>query len=209
MADDRSPTPAKAAVPAANAQSRQATRLSLQRRSRAFTLAELVVTVGVLVLIVLFATQLLKSAATVTTLGHKQMDADSQAREVLDRMGIDFAQTVKRPDIDYYLKSSSGTATDCGVCGAQTGNDQATFYSAVAGYYATVPTPAPTYTQKSPLSLVSYRINSDNTSSSYNRMERMGKGLAWNGISSGWTPVVFLPLTISGNWLSAVSTGHC
>src|SRR5437899_10017565 len=34
-----------------------------------FTLAELLVTVGVLVLLVFFATQLLKSAATVSTLG--------------------------------------------------------------------------------------------------------------------------------------------
>ena len=71
-----------------------------------FTLAELVVTVGVLVLLVLLFTQLLNSAATVTTLGHKQMDADSQARQLLDRMAIDFAQMVKRSDVDYYVKSS-------------------------------------------------------------------------------------------------------
>ena len=52
----------------------------------------------------LFA-QLLKSAVTITTLGHKQMDADSQARQLLDRMAIDFAQMVKRSDVDYYVKS--------------------------------------------------------------------------------------------------------
>jgi type II secretory pathway pseudopilin PulG len=187
---------------------------SQSRRYRGgFTLAELLVSVGVIVLLVLLATQLLNSAATITTLGHKQMDANSQAREVLDRMTIDFAQMVKRPDVDYYFKSSSGTVSDCGVCGAQTGNDQAAFYTAVAGYYSTSPSPAPSYTDKSPVSLISYRINSDNTSSSYNRMERLGKGLAWNGVSSGWTPVVFLPQTIGGpqpvggNWPSAVSSG--
>jgi Tfp pilus assembly protein FimT len=49
-------------------------------RLAAFTLAELVVTVGVLALLVLLFTQLLNVAANVTTLGHKQMDADSQAR---------------------------------------------------------------------------------------------------------------------------------
>ena len=43
-----------------------------------------------------FSQQLLNSAATITTLGHKQMDADSQARQLLDRMAIDFAQMVKR-----------------------------------------------------------------------------------------------------------------
>ena len=61
-----------------------------------FTLAELLVTVGVLVVLVFLFTQLLNSAATITTLGHKQMDADSQARQLLDRMAIDFAQMVKR-----------------------------------------------------------------------------------------------------------------
>src|SRR6266403_726472 len=101
-------TPVEAAVPAANFVPTQATRLPLQRRrANAFTLAELLVTVGVLVLLVFFASQLLKSAATVTTLGHKQMDADSQSRQLLDRMALDFAQMVKRSDVDYYLKSSS------------------------------------------------------------------------------------------------------
>ena len=66
------------------------------RRVGGFTLAELLVTVGVLVLLVLLFTQLLNSAASITTLGHKQIDADSQARQLLDRMTIDFAQMVKR-----------------------------------------------------------------------------------------------------------------
>src|SRR5437879_1634587 len=154
-----------------------------------FTLAELLVSVGVLVLLVLLATQLLNSAATVTILGHKQMDADSQARQLLDRMAIDFAQMVKRPDVDYFLKSSAGIASDCGVCGLQTGNDQAAFYSTVPGYYPT-PTaiPAGTPIGASPVCLVSYRVNSDSSSASYNRMERMGKSLAWNGASPDSTP---------------------
>src|ERR1041384_6147159 len=65
-------------------------------RKSAFTLVELVVSVGVLVLLVFLATQLLNSASTLTILGHKQMDADSQARQVLDRMATDFAQMIKR-----------------------------------------------------------------------------------------------------------------
>ncbi len=169
---------------------------------------------GVLVLLVLLFTQLLNSAATITILGHKQMDADSQARQLLDRMAIDFAQMVKRPDVDYYLKSSSGAVSGCGNCGAQAGNDQAAFYSTVPGYY-TVPTPTPAASPiaASPVSLVSYRVNSDSgppPSSSYNKLERMGKGLAWNGVFSGapipnssLTPVVFLPQTIGGTWPAA------
>ena len=104
---DHATTTVEAAVPAAIRSPAQATRLPLRRRgAAAFTLAELVVTVGVLALLVFLFTQLMNSAATVTALAHKQMDADSQTRQLLDRMAIDFAQMVKRSDVDYYVKSS-------------------------------------------------------------------------------------------------------
>src|SRR6266581_1714126 len=150
-------------------------------RHGGFTLVELSVSMGVLVLLVFLFTQLLNSAATITILGHKQMDADSQARQLLDRMTIDFAQMVKRPDVDYYLKSSAALPLRRVL---QPGNDQIAFYSTVPGYYP--PTGA-----QSPVSLVAYRVNSDATSSAYNKMERMGKGLVWNGVSTTDTPVVF------------------
>src|SRR4029077_9197797 len=51
-----------------------------------------------------------------------------------------------------------------------------------------------------------YRVNSNSTSSSYNKLERMGKGLVWNGVSSIDTPVVFMPLTISTTWPAATSS---
>src|SRR5947199_8080237 len=121
----------------------------MRRFNHGFTLVELLVTMVVLAFLILFVTSLVNSAATITTLGNKRMDTDSQARQLLDRMTIDFAQMVKRPDVDYYLKSSSGTASDCGVCGPQTGNDQAAFYSTVPGYYA-IPTPTPAATPIAP-----------------------------------------------------------
>jgi hypothetical protein len=198
--------------------------VSRSLREGGFTLAELLVSMSVLVLLVFLATQLLNSAATVTILGYKKMDADSEARQIFDRMDFDFQQMVKRTDVDYYLKAPNN-ASDCGACGNRdwTGNDQAAFYSTVPGYYPT-PTAIPTGTPigASPVSLVSYRVNSDSTSSSYHKLERMGKGLAWNGVSpdstppnSSLTPVVYLPQTIGGpqppgpppgNWPSAVST---
>jgi hypothetical protein len=171
-----------AAVSAAAVQPSEAKRLPLQLKqrghSRGFTLAELLVTVGVLVLLVLLFTQLLNSAATITTLGHKQMDADLQARQLLDQMALDFAQMVKRSDVDYYLKSPANPQTG--------GNDQIAFYSGVRGYY-------PSTGSQSPLSLVAYRINSLAGTPAFNKMERLGKGLVWNGVSSG-TPVVFAPI---------------
>ena len=126
---------------------------SVRQLHAAFTLAELVVTMGVLVLLVLLFTQLLNSAATITILGHKQMDADAQARQVLDRMAVDFAHMLKRLDLDYYLKSASpstGTPADCTTCETQTGgNDRIAFFASTSGYY----TPAPTPGSKSPISL--------------------------------------------------------
>jgi hypothetical protein len=152
-------------------------------RFSAFTLAELLVSMGVLVLLVLLFTQLVNSAATVTILGHKRMDADSEARQVFDRMAVDFAQMLKRTDVSYYVKNFNQIGQ----------NDQIAFYSAVPGYY-------PSSGAKSSLSLVAYRVNSDSTSPAYNKLERLGKGLVWNGASINDTPAVFLPLTISNTW---------
>jgi hypothetical protein len=201
---DQRITSVEAAVPAAMLTPAQASRLPLQRGGAAgFMLVELLVSVGVLVLLVLLFTQLLNSAATITTLGHKQMDVDSQARQLLDRMSIDFAQLVKRSDLDFFAK---GTVPPNTAGGAMPGNDRMAFYSAVPGYYQ------PTGSQ-SPVSLVAYRVNSDSTSSSYNKLERMGKGLVWNGVSATDTPVVFMPLTIgpsassvTGTWPAATSS---
>jgi hypothetical protein len=146
------------------------------QRSEAFTLVEILVSITVLTLIILFVSRLFSSASALTTSGNKHMDADGQVRPLLDRIAIDLAQMVKRSDVDYFLKSSSNP---------QTGNDQIAFYSVVPGY-ATSPA--------SPVSLVAYRINIKN------QIERMAKGLIWNGDSSPGIPVVFLPLTITTTW---------
>jgi hypothetical protein len=196
MAENRNPTSVEAAVSVAIVGRPQAVRLPLQCRGKAaFTLAELVVSVGVLVVLVLLFTLLLNSAASITTLGHKQMDADSQARQLLDRMAIDFAQLVNRTDVDFFGK---GTTTPNSLGDTMAGNDRMAFFSAVPGYYP------PTGSQ-SPVSLVTYRVNSSSASSAYNKMERMGKGLVWNGVSSTDKPVVFMPLTIAATWPAAVS----
>jgi type II secretory pathway pseudopilin PulG len=165
----------------------QVTQLQLRRRAMGFTLVELLVSVSVLVLVVFLAAQAIKSAATVTALGQKQMDTDGQARQLLDRMAIDFAQMIKRSDVDYYVKSSATTPQRRVP---QQGNDQIAFYSAVPGYY-------PATGLQSPVSLVAYRVNSGSTSPWYNKMERLGKGLVWNAVSTTDTPVVFMPIPIA------------
>src|SRR5258708_6904015 len=73
-----------------------------------FTLAELLVSVFVLVIIIFMVAQLLTTAAAITRTGHKHIDTDTQARTVFDRMALDFAQMLKRTDVDYYVKQASG-----------------------------------------------------------------------------------------------------
>src|SRR5262249_30193715 len=63
------------------------------------------------------------------------------------------------------------------------------FFSEVPGYY-------PASASQSPLSLVAYRVNENPNSATFLQLERMGKGLLWNGASNGTTstspyPIVF------------------
>jgi Tfp pilus assembly protein PilV len=154
------------------------------KRADGFTIAELLIAVGVLVVLILLFAQLLNSAANITNLGHKQMDADAQARGLLDRMAIDFGQMIKRSDVTYYLKGGTG--------GSQTGNDQIAFYSSTPGYYSTT-----TSTTQSPVSLIAYRVNPNSGNSAYNKLERLGKGLLWNGVSSTENPLIFWQQIVS------------
>jgi hypothetical protein len=161
----------------------------MQKSGDAFSLVELLVSVAVLAMLVLLFGRMFSSVSAVTTSGNKRMDAEAQLRPLFDRMAVDFSQMLKRSDVDYYLKSPTFL---------QTGNDQVAFYSAVTGYY-------PSTGSQSPISVVGYRINSTSGSTSFNKFERMSKGLVWNGVSSTDTPVVFLPVTISATWPAATN----
>jgi hypothetical protein len=174
------------------------------RSSDAFSLVEVLVSLGVLVFLILILTQLIGTATLVATSGSKHIDADSQARAVFDRMAADFAKMLKRKDIDYWVKQqgaryypghSAGHSQGTGHAKSvtQQGSDQIAFFSQVEGYYPSTGSP-------SPLALVSYRINT----TTY-QLERMGKGLLWNGVSNTNAPIVFLPLTIDQMWPAATN----
>ena len=122
------------------------------------------------------------------------MDSDNQARPVLDRMAEDIGGMLKRSDIDYLLKQPANPQAGSGNTGK---NDQIAFYSQVEGYSPT--------TSQSHLSVVGYRVNSTSTSPRYNRLERLAKGLIWNGQSVPTPPpgsptpmpIVFLPIPLA------------
>jgi hypothetical protein len=168
-----------------------------------FTLAELLVAVFVLVIIIFMVAQLLTTAAAITRTGHKHIDTDTQARTVFDRMALDFAQMLKRTDVDYYVKQASGYSGHGNGHGwgqghnGDKGSDQIAFFSAVPGYY---PSGEPS-TGRSPISLVAYRVNESTqnwAAGSYGRLERMAKGLHWAGVDDNNTtnkpyPIIFAP----------------
>jgi prepilin-type N-terminal cleavage/methylation domain-containing protein len=161
----------------------------MRSRNDGFTLVELLVSIAVLVVLILLVSRLFSSAAAVITSANKRMDADVQLRPLFDRMAVDFSQMLKRSDVDYYVKS---------IANSEAGNDQIAFYGAVAGYY-------PSSGSQSPISVVSYRVNSTPASTTFKKLERMAKGLVWNGVSGSDTPIVFLPLTIANAWPPATN----
>jgi prepilin-type N-terminal cleavage/methylation domain-containing protein len=183
-----------------------------QNTGRAFTLVEMLISIVVLALLILIFTQVINTAATIMRPANKHIDTDTQARAILDRMALDFGRMLKRTDVDYYIKQpvkynghGNGHGYGKKLPTGQQGSDQIAFFSQVPGYY---PTGYPTGSQ-SPLSLVAYRINEDSTSAAYLKLERMGKGLLWNGVDNSNqpttyqyynSPIVFLPLLISDRW---------
>ena len=179
--------------------------VNIGRTSNAFTLIELLISLAVTAIIILMVAQVMNSTTAVTRTGNKHIDTDTQARAILDRMALDFGKMLKRTDVDYYLKGlvsykghGNGHGYGQGKVGKdQLGSDQIAFFSQVPGYY-------PATSSQSPLSLVAYRVNNDSTSASYLQLERMGKGLLWNGVSAN-IPIVFLPLTIAATWPPATN----
>jgi len=191
--------------------------VALRRKAGGFTLVELLVSVFVLTIIILMVAQLMTSATTITRTGHKQIDTDTQARVVFDRMALDFAQMLKRTDVDYYVKQRSGYNGHGNGHGwgrghnGDLGSDQLAFFTQVPGYYPD----GYTLGQQSSISLVAYRVNESSASNAaYAKLERMAKGLVWNAVdtntnvNSAKYPIVFLPQTIANigkPWAPAIN----
>lgn len=158
----------------------------MQKTSRAFTLVEMLVAITVLTFIILLASRLINSTATITTLGGKRMESDAQIRPLFDRMAIDFSQMVKRKDVQCYFKSPSNPMSGTT---ALANNDRMAFYSTIPGDY-------PSAGSQSPFSIIAYRVNSSAAvanAASNTRLQRMARGLLMNGETSSINdgPVAF------------------
>ena len=185
-----------------------------RRRDAGFTLAELLVSIVVVVIITLIASQLMTTASSIARTGNKHFDTDTQARIVLDRMALDFAQMIKRTDVDYYVKQKvykgHGNGHGCGAGrNNDLGSDQIAFYSQVPAYN---PDPS-TYssTKQSPISLIAYRVNestSGQDAARYGRLERMAKGLLWNGVANATNPSAVYPIVFQTGQIDASCGGN-
>ena len=150
--------------------------------------------IAVLVLLLVLLSKLVNGAAGVVTNSRKRLDPDSHARMIFDRMATDVDQMVKRKDVDYIFYKNTGPSVV---------NDAMFFYSKAPAYYNT--NPAPSDAAKGAVRLIGYRINSSL------QLERLGKGLTWDGAAPNPGGAMFLTYssptsnpssTISGSWVS-------
>jgi prepilin-type N-terminal cleavage/methylation domain-containing protein len=172
--------------------------------SRAFTLIEILLSIAVLGLIVVLLSRSVNSVNLIATTATKRIETDAQVRPVFDRMAVDYAQMVKRADVDFYGK---GTVSG----GTMTGNDRIAFFSMVPG-------DNPSTGSASPFSLITYKINSSvavANAAVYTRLQRMARGLlmngdtnANNGASPSLTdgPIIFAPISIPTIWTTTVTS---
>lgn len=153
---------------------------------RAFTIVELLVSMALLILLLITASQIVNTAARVTTDSGRRMDADNEARLVLDRIGFDLTAMVKREDVDYVArKRGTGSVGE---------NDELFFFCEKPGYFDDS-----NANLNSGLSLAGYRVNA--TAGRYeNKLERLSRGLVWSD-PAGQNPnqMVFLPQRIESN----------
>jgi len=118
------------------------------------TLVELLVSVSLVILVMVFLVQVMNNTRIATDASDKLLEADSQAKMVFDRMALDFSRMVKRTDVDYVFTRQSGTG---GMF----------FYSEAPGSFAGGVAQS--------VALVGYHINASS------QLERLGHGLTWDG----------------------------
>ncbi|HSI86480.1 MAG: type II secretion system protein J [Candidatus Methylacidiphilales bacterium] len=155
-------------------------------RTRAFSMAEVLVAMAVLSLITLMVAQLVTSSGNLALGSRKRLDAESQARLVLSRIGDDLARMVQRSDADCLFATAPG-------------NDAIYFYSEAPAAFGSGTGTA----DKSSVALVGYRIATA-PSDNENRLERLSKGLKWSGsASSSAQSIVLVTTDASGMPVSA------
>lgn len=143
---------------------------SLRGFKAGFTLIELLVAIAILAIVVVIAFQIIGMAGKTVTTDNKKIDGLTQARQALDRFGLDWNARVVRDDVPVSLTSQSG-------------NDSISFVSRI---------PAPTGDRA--MAVVEYQLNTNQAGSNTYKLERGALGFNWNGTSPTFTvPMTNLP----------------
>ncbi len=153
---------------------------SVLARCRSFTLVELLTAIAVLSILLLFCLSMIGSVSYVADTSERKGDIDTEARQVLDRIGLDIAGMLIRPDVDqfYYLDPT-------------TGSDKMFFYSHVTGYFNSDMDAS----TNNAVTLVGYRINTADNPNGQPVLERLAQGLMWDGAGGGLQYLTFQPQT--------------
>ncbi len=163
-----------------------------------FTLLELIISMGILVMLVTVVHQLVSSATLSTVNATRLMDSDNQARLIFAKMADDFAAMYRRGDVSYYFQS-------------QNGNDAFYFYSQAPGHIASQDVAATTEASLNSASLVGYRVSDSVSGGTRVELERLGRGLRWMDASAQAagdglaTSVQHLPVSIKSAFAQAIA----
>ena len=148
---------------------------SRHHRHEGFSLVELLVATTLLILLLVCVTQIMNSTVAVSTSSRKRLLSDAQARVVFDRMARDLSGIMLRNDLDVICKgcpTTSGNATMSG------GNDAIIFFGRSPAFFDSAPLAG---SARSDMALLGYRINKNASSPNFGQLERLGKGLTWDG----------------------------
>ena len=144
-------------------------------------------------LLLLTVSHLVNSATIATTQSSRNINNDNQARATLDRMSLDFANMIKRIDVDTVFYKG-------------TGNDKMFFFAQVPAYSGNGSGLTGT-------AVVGYRVTDQEGEMSNDRpsysLERFGKALVWQGLSTNDSMVFNSgnstePNTLTSNWATEI-----
>ncbi len=136
-------------------------------RGNGFTILELLVAVAVLAVVVIIAFQVIGMSWRMVMSDNRRIDALTQARQALDRFGLDWNARVTRDDVAINLLS-------------QAGNDEISFVSRM---------PAPSGDRA--MAVINYRVDPTADGSDTYKLQRGALGFNWDGT----TPIFSFPMT--------------
>ena len=169
------------------------------RKRKAFTLVEILLSVTILALVVVFASQLIGGTQAVSSIAGRRSDADSEARMIFNRMAIDFNAIARRTDVNFYFHHppiTSGSSI----------NDSFYFFSEAPGYFANGDPQGSASTVRDTFSLVGYRVSDQISGNTRFQLERLGRGLHWATVTSGTSlGLPCMPQTIVATFSTAIS----